>query len=149
MNQKEHEILFSFLNEVGIITQLAVTRFNRALPAGLRIMQFSVLNHLIRLGDGKSPLALANAFQVTKPAMTHTLTPLAQKKMIEIIPNPRDGRGKLVYLTNSGKENRNLAIMELADNFKFLRDKLDLEAVQEALEVLVQIRQFLDENREN
>ena len=68
---------FELLNEIGIIQQLAVTEFNRRLPEGLHVSHFSVINHLCRLGDGRTPLEIARAFQVTKPTMTNTLAKLS------------------------------------------------------------------------
>ena len=61
----KHKLAFQFFNEIGIIQQLASTAFNRRLPEGLHVSHFAVLNHLTRLGDGKTPRALASAFQVT------------------------------------------------------------------------------------
>ncbi len=110
-------------------------------------MQFSVPNHMVRLGDGKSPLSLAEAFQVTKAGMTHTLSSLAEKKMVEIKPNPKDGRGKLVYLTEKGEKNRNLAIRELAGDLQFLSERIDFEVLEKSLALLTEIRQVLDKNR--
>ena len=78
VNVNEHvKLVFQFFNEVGIIQQLSATLFNKRLPEGLHVSHFSVLNHMVRLGDGKTPLALANAFQVTKATMTHTLSTLS------------------------------------------------------------------------
>ena len=52
-------VYFSFFNEIGIITQLAQTLFESVLPYGLNMPQFTVLNHLARLGDGRSPAEMA------------------------------------------------------------------------------------------
>ena len=68
----EPELLFTLFNEIGIGNQLSSTRFERALPKGLTTSQFSVLNNFVRLGGTRSPKQLANAFQVTKGAMTNT-----------------------------------------------------------------------------
>jgi lipopolysaccharide export system permease protein len=65
--------LFALLNEIGIIEQLARNRFERAQPDGLRLPHFAVLNHLVRLGDGRTPGQIARAFQLTKATMTNTL----------------------------------------------------------------------------
>ena len=74
--QKQADIgaLFQVLNEVGIIHQLIQTEMNRRLPDGLHASHFGVLNHLVRLGDGRTPVSIASAFQVTKATMTNTLT---------------------------------------------------------------------------
>ena len=48
-------VAFAFLNEVGIIEQLARNRFEAVMPDDLLLSHFTVLNHLVRLGDGRSP----------------------------------------------------------------------------------------------
>ena len=73
---QEESVLSGFFTEIGIISQLSFKAFEQVLPRGLTVSQFSVLNNLSRLGDGKSPSVLANAFQVTKGAMTNTLAKL-------------------------------------------------------------------------
>ncbi len=68
--------IFALFNEIGIINQLAAALFESRLPPGVLVSHFSVLNHLIRVRDGATPLQLANAFQVPKTTMTHTLAGL-------------------------------------------------------------------------
>ena len=41
--------LFALLNEISIIEHLARNRLERALPEGLRVSHFVVLNHLVRM----------------------------------------------------------------------------------------------------
>jgi DNA-binding MarR family transcriptional regulator len=110
-------VLFSFFNEVAIIGQLAGSLFERRLPAGFLVSHFAVLNHLARLGDGKTPLALARAFQVPKTTMTHTLAGLEKAGLIRFAPNPRDGRSKCAMLTEAGRVFRNEAIAASARTF--------------------------------
>jgi DNA-binding transcriptional ArsR family regulator len=84
--------IFSFFTEIGIIAQLSQTQFERLMPAGMTIAQFTVLNHCVRVGDGTSPARLARAFQVTKGTMTSTLHRLEQKGLVAIEADPEDGR---------------------------------------------------------
>ena len=53
--------IFALLNEVSIIEHLARNRLERVLPEGLRASHFVVLNHLVRLGDGRSLARIARA----------------------------------------------------------------------------------------
>lgn len=46
---------FRVLNEIGIISQLATTAFERAMPQGMTLAQFTVLNHFVRLGACGGP----------------------------------------------------------------------------------------------
>ena len=82
-------LLFTLFNEIGIISQLSNAAFEKVLPDGLKVSHFSVLNHLARLGDNKSPSSLASAFQVTKGAMTNTLGRLEARGLVKVT---RSGR---------------------------------------------------------
>lgn len=52
---RQDEIFFDFFLEVGILAQLSRAVFEARLPPGFNLPQFSVLNHLIRRGDGQTP----------------------------------------------------------------------------------------------
>ncbi|MBL4863409.1 MAG: MarR family transcriptional regulator, partial [Rhodobiaceae bacterium] len=96
------EAIFMFFNEIGIIGQLSGTMFRRALPEGMTMSQFSVLNHFSRLGGERTPARLAAAFQVTKGAMTNTLQRLEAKGYVTIEMDKADRRRKLVRATVQG-----------------------------------------------
>jgi DNA-binding MarR family transcriptional regulator len=102
--------LFALLNEIAIIEHLARNRLERVLPDGLRASHFVVLNHLTRMGDGQSPARIARAVQVERPAMTNTIQKLESRGLVRIGPDPRDGRGKLVWLTEAGRAARAAAV---------------------------------------
>ncbi len=139
--------IFELLNEIGIIQQLAVTEFNRRLPGGLHVSHFSVINHLCRLGDGRTPLRIAKAFQVTKPTMTNTLSKLSARGLIKISDNPADGRSKLVFLTPKGRAFQKRAIATLEPTLELMDQNLDLEKFIGLLPMLQELREFLDNNR--
>ncbi len=139
--------LFALFNEIGIIEQLAVTEFNRRLPDGLHVSHFAVINHLVRLGDGRTPARLAQAFQVTKPTMTNTLSKLSRRGFIKVRDNPEDGRSKLVFLTPNGRALRDEAIATLYPLLDRMAERLDLEALLAILPQLQVLREYLDENR--
>src|SRR6056297_2207395 len=94
---------FALFNEVAIIAQLSGAMFEARLPPGFLVSHFGVLNHLIRVGDGPTPLRLARNFQVPKTTMTHTLAVLDRHGLIRFAPNPRDGRSKCVHITDAGR----------------------------------------------
>ena len=148
MDDKEAKAIFEFFNEVGIINQLATALFNKRLPDGLHVSHFSVLNHLVRLGDGRSPLSLASAFQVTKGTMTHTLSALEKRGLIKFAPHETDGRSKLVFLTKHGRAFRERAIADLAPAIAAMGDTLDLRKLERMIPQLSEVRRLLDENRD-
>lgn len=102
--------LFALLTEIAIIEHLSRNRLERVLPDGLRASHFVVLNHLSRMGDGRSPARIARAVQVERPAMTNTLQKLEARGLVRLAPDPRDGRGKRVYLTEAGRAARASAV---------------------------------------
>ena len=70
MDKPDLGLYFVFFNEIGIIEQLIRNLLEKKLPKGFLISHFSVLNHLIRVKDGQTPLVIARAFQVPKTTMT-------------------------------------------------------------------------------
>ncbi len=148
MSENTVSVYFRLFNEIGIIEQLARTAFEARLPPGFVVAQFSVLNHLVRVGDGRTPLAIARAFQVPKTSMTHTLSVLEREGLIEIRKNPGDGRSKLVYITGAGERFREQAIASLTPDLEKIMPVLPPDEVMTLLPVLERLRSFLDKDRE-
>lgn len=139
--------VFATLNEIGIINQLATTLLAASLPDGIHPSHFSIINHLSRMGDGKTPIRIANAMQVTKNTMTHSLRVLEGRGFIEVRPNPEDGRGKLVYLTAAGRTFRDTAISRLIDRVgPIMTDEIH-DILARIAPDLARIRAHLDDNR--
>ncbi len=139
---------FRLLNEIGIIGQLSRTLLEARLPPGFVAAQFSVLNHLVRLGDGRTPLAIAQAFQVPKNSMTHSLAVLDRAGLVEMRKNPQDGRSKLVYLTARGRSFRDEVIAALAPDIARIAVAFPPDAVARLLPELETLRRFLDADRD-
>ena len=138
---------FRLFNEIGIISQLGRTLFEHRMPGGMTTPQFSVLNHLVRLGDGWTPLRIANAFQVPKTSMTHTLAVLESQGFVELRPNPEDGRSKLVFITTKGRDMRDRAIASLDADLTHMQNVIAPEKIDDLLPILAEIRSYLDRNR--
>lgn len=141
-------LVFGFFNEIGIVSQLASALFTRLIPLGLHLSHFIVLNHLARLGDGRTPLQIANALQVTKATMTHTLAVLGRHGFVAIEPHPTDRRSKLVMLTPEGRAFRDDAVARLAPAFQFVIDSVSADELLAALPVLEKVRKLLDAERD-
>ncbi|MEM8978889.1 MAG: MarR family transcriptional regulator [Pseudomonadota bacterium] len=139
---------FRFFNEVGIVNQLATAMFEARLPKGILISHFSVLSHLIRVQDGRTPVELARAFQVAKTTMTHTLAGLEKRELIEMRPNPDDARSKRVWLTDQGRTFRQDAIMSMAPDFMSLAAQYDVERLDAMLPHLEALRKIMDAARD-
>ncbi|MCI5105971.1 MAG: MarR family transcriptional regulator [Pseudomonadales bacterium] len=143
----QSDLLFSYFTEIGIIAQLSATMFERQLPQGLSLAQFSVLNWFTRVDDEATPSRLARAFQVTGGAMTNTLGKLQSKGLIKVEPDPLSGRKKRVTMTEAGRRLREKAISEAMPLFTEHQAAMDMQIIERQLLELQEIRQYLDEYR--
>jgi DNA-binding MarR family transcriptional regulator len=139
--------MFRFLNEIGIIAQLAGAAFEKVMPGTMTLPQFSVLNHLSRLGGDRTPLQIANAMQVTKGAMTNTLGHLERAAWITVRPDTSDGRAKRVDLTDQGRSAHAEAIRALAPELAWLSGVIAPDLIASATPLLEQMRKALDQRR--
>lgn len=148
MDRDTRLLYFSLFNEISIIQQLSRAMFEARLPDGVTVPHFSVLNHLIRVGDGPTPLKLANAFQVPKTTMTHTLAGLVERGWVEMRPNPKDGRSKRVFLTDAGHAFRDEAIALLDPDIEWISDVFPADGIADLVPALSELRRVLDERRD-
>jgi DNA-binding MarR family transcriptional regulator len=145
--QAEDSVHFRLFNEIGIIAQLSSALFERVMPDGMTLAQFSVLNHFVRLGGVKSPRDLARAFQVTKATMTSTLQRLEAKGLVSVSPDPSDGRGKRVEITDAGRAMRERCIAALGPEIAKVELMLPQKQALDLLPALGQLRERLDKSR--
>ncbi len=147
MNDNPTALYFTLFNEIGIIEQLSRAFLEAQLPNGLIAPHFSVLNHLIRVQDGQTPLTLATAFQVPKTTMTHTLSGLQKHGLVETRPNPDDARSKRVWITAAGTQLRNNTIARMGPDLGKLVDVIPAKDVETILPHLQRLRAYLDQAR--
>ena len=138
---------FEILNEIGIINQLSTSRFERLLNDGLTRSQFSVLNNFVRLGGTRTPAGLAEAFQVTRGAMTNTLKRLAERGCIKIDPNGEVGRSKIVTITAKGRRLRDRSIAATQPDMTKLVNAVGDETLRNLQPLLAKLRVYLDNDR--
>ncbi|MGQ3356446.1 MAG: MarR family winged helix-turn-helix transcriptional regulator [Phreatobacter sp.] len=142
------DLLFRVFNEVGIIAQLSSTAFERVMPEGMTLAQFTILNHFVRLGGRRRPSDLARAFQVTRATMTSTLQRLEPKGLVQIVPDDSDGRGRLVEITDAGRAVHADCIARLAPVLDGLLARIGRAPFAAALAPLAEIRTRLDALRD-
>jgi DNA-binding MarR family transcriptional regulator len=130
-------VLFS---EIVMIEQLARNRLSRALPRGMELSHFMVLNHFARLGGEKTPAQLARVFHVTKGAMTNTLQRLDASGYLHIRPDWDDARRKWVGLSPAGQAARDQAVERIAPVFDDVLAHLGPDRLRDALPVLRTMR---------
>ena len=143
------DIFNAFFLEVGILSQLSRAMFDLRLPPGISVAQFSVLNHLVRVRDGRTPLELARAFQVPKTSMTHSLAVLERHGLIRLAPNPADGRSKCAFITAEGRTFRQAALEALAPDMRALAARFPAARLAGVLPTLTELRRIMDTLRDD
>ena len=140
-------LVFGLFNEIGILSQLSLAEFRKALGRDLSTSEFGVLNHFVRVGDGVTPGELARMFQVTKPSMTAIVRKLERKGFVEVKTDAQDRRCKLIKITEKGKSQREKSISSTAPFAERLIDEFGAEKLAAALPYLTSLRIYLDEAR--
>ena len=141
-------LYFRLFNEMGIIAQLSGKVLEGHLPDGLLQPHFGVLNHLSRVGDGRTLLAMAQAFQVPKTTMSHQVGVLARHNLVRLAPNPDDGRSKRVWLTDEGRTLRERIVHGFGDEVARWSETITPDEVAALMPRLERIRRFLDADRD-
>lgn len=136
-------LAIALFSEISAADQMARTRFSRALPKGMELSHFTVLNHFARLGGEKTPAQLARIFHVTKGAMTNTLTKLESSGYVHIRPDWDDARRKFVSISPAGQRARDEAVRAIAPVFDDALESLGSDKIREALPILRELRMFL------
>lgn len=134
------ETAIALFGELFMADQLARGRISRALPKGMELSHFFVLNHLSGLKDERTPAQLARAFHVTRGAMTNTLARLEAAGHIHIRPDWDDARQKFVAISPSGRAARDAAVATVAPLIGDVVAALGQEKVRAILPVLRDIR---------
>jgi DNA-binding MarR family transcriptional regulator len=96
-------------------------------PHGISFGEYLVLAALRRAGPPyrMNPTALFNSVILSSGAMTNRLDRLEAMGLIERQPDPTDRRGRLVALTDRGRELVDTAVAEHLDNEQTLLGALD------------------------
>ncbi len=132
--------------EVFMADQLARNVVSRALPKGMEISHFSVLNHLAHLAEERTPAQLAATFHVTRGAMTNTLSKLVWAGHVHIRPDWDDARRKFVSISPAGRQARDAALAAFMPVIADIVRDIGPEKVRMALPVLRELRARLEEN---
>ncbi|MDA3857840.1 DNA-binding transcriptional regulator, MarR family [Roseovarius lutimaris] len=139
-----NSLAVALFSEILTNEQLIRNRLSRVLPKGMEISHFSVLNHLARIGDERSPAQLAKSFHVTRGAMTNTLSKLEWAGYVHIRPDWDDARRKMVAISPSGRQARDAAIAGITPMVSELISDLGEDRVRASLPVLRELRSKLE-----
>lgn len=125
--------------------QLARSMVTRALPRGMQLSHFSVLNLLAHLNGERTPAELAKAFHVTRGAMTNTLARLEWAGYIHIRPDWDDARRKFVSISPPGRAARDAAVAALLPRLAEVVRDLGPDEVRAVLPVFRRLRERLED----
>lgn len=146
MSDKTDDLAISLFGELFMADQLARNRVSKALPKGMELSHFSVLNHLARLNEERTPAQLARAFHVTRGAMTNTLTKLEWAGHVHIRPDWDDARQKFVAISPSGRAARDAAVAAVSPLIADVVTALGAEKVRAVLPVLRELRLRMEDD---
>jgi DNA-binding MarR family transcriptional regulator len=138
------ETAIALFGELFMADQLARNRVSKALPKGMELSHFSVLNHLAGLSDERTPAQLAKAFHVTRGAMTNTLAKLEWAGHVHIRPDWEDARRKFVGISPAGRAARNAAVASVSPLIKDVASALGPEKLRTVLPILREIRRHME-----
>ena len=141
---REHndQLAIAIFSEILVADQLARSRMAKALPKGMELSHFAVLNLLARGGE-KSPAELARAFNVTRGAMTNTIGKLEWAGYVHVRPDWDDARRKHVSISPAGSRARDAAFTAIAPILEDAVNKVGAEKVRQALPVIRDLRRNL------
>lgn len=142
--QATDRLAASLFAEVLIADQLSRNLISKALPRGMQISHFSVLNLLAHVNEERTPAQLAEAFHVTRGAMTNTLSRLEWAGHVHIRPDWDDARRKLVFISPAGRAARDAAIAAFMPLITEVVDDIGADRVRSALPVLRELRLRLE-----
>ena len=144
MSDTSDPISIALFSELFMADQLARNRLSKALPKGMELSHFSVLNHLARANEERTPAQLARLFHVTRGAMTNTLNKLEWAGYIHIRPDWDDARRKMVAISPAGRRARDSALDGISPMIGDLAAELGEDKVRAVLPILRELRLKLE-----
>lgn len=146
MSEQDETLAIALFAELFAADQLARAMLSRVLPKGMELSHFSVLNHLANLNGERAPAQLADAFHVTRGAMTNTLSKLEWAGHIHVRPDWDDARRKFVSISPAGRAARDAALAAVAPVIGNIVRAIGSQKVRAALPVLRDLRLHLGED---
>ena len=144
--ERTEDIAVALFGELFMADQLARNRISKVLPKGMELSHFSVLNHLARVNEERTPAQLARAFHVTRGAMTNTRSRLEWAGHIHIRPDWEDARQKFVAISPSGRSARDAAVATVVPLIADVVQSLGQDRVRSLLSVLRELRVRLEDD---
>jgi len=133
--------------ELLFVNHLARDKLSKVLPDGMELSHFLVLLHIAKLNEETGPAKLAEAFNVTRGAMSNTLSRLERQKFITVRPDPLDARRKFIGLSEFGRDSLDLVFGGIRPAFDPILDAKESTVLGSSLELLADLRVGLETMR--
>ncbi|WGH77205.1 MarR family winged helix-turn-helix transcriptional regulator [Jannaschia ovalis] len=138
--EEAERLAVALFSEMLTADQLVRARLSRALPKGMELSHFVVLNHLAQMQAERSPAELARSFHVTRGAMTNTLAKLEWAGHVHIRPDWDDARRKRVSISRAGLAAREAALGAIRPILTRVVREVGAHRARAAIPVLREIR---------
>ena len=142
---RDEDLAVALFSELFMADQLARNRISQALPKGMELSHFGVINHLAHINAERTPAQLARVFHVSRGAMTNTLSRLEWAGHVHIRPDWDDARRKFVSISPAGRRAQEQALAAVTPLLAEAVRALGAERVRLALPVLRELRTRLEE----
>ena len=146
MRDQTDSLAVALFSEILTVDQLARNNVAKALPRGMELSHFSVLNHLAHTQTERTPAQLAQTFHLTRGAMTNTLRKLEASGFVHIRPDWDDARRKMVAISPSGRAARDSALAAIAPIIATAVDQIGQDKVRSILPVMRELRLRLQDD---
>ena len=126
-----------------------------------RALRYDMLEHALRSGydiqpshnavfatlpaEGARSADMAARAGVTRQSMGESIRDMVSRGMLEMVPDPTDGRAKIVRYTDFGREVSNAGFQHILDLDKRFRDEFGDEDFETACRVLARVREMLED----
>lgn len=145
---EQDPLAIALLSEVHALDTLVRARLQRALPKGMDLSHFILLNHFARLGGERTPAQLARLLHVTRGTMTNTLQRLERMGYIHIRPDWDDARRKWVTISPAGRAAREDALLRITPIFNDVMESVGRDDIRSLLPVLRALRSYMADLQE-
>lgn len=145
MSQSNDPLATALFSELFTVDQLARSRLSKALPKGMELSHFSVLNYLANANTPRSPAQLASTLHLTRGAITNTLSKLEWAGYIHINPDWDDARRKQVVISPAGRQARDSALAAMQPVVDKIVQSIGVEKLRTTLPIIRELRIRLGE----
>jgi DNA-binding MarR family transcriptional regulator len=148
MRSEGADRLFQLYRDCGRMHQLLTRCAEEALPGGLTMPQFELLDLIRQSDEPQLPMVLAERLQLTRGSITNLLQQLERKGLIDLAANPRDGRSKLVRLSQSGSDAHRQCLLTLFDLTTQILRQFSTDQMEPVIEFAGELAKWLEVWRE-